>query len=730
MNEATGERGLPPLFDFRAVAGTLWRGRLLIAGTIAALVGCAVLYVVTTAPVYTATASILVDPRDSRATNYDSVLPGIGADSAAIASQVSVIASRDLLGQVYDKLHIADDPEFAGRPGLVSRLIGLLKPPRPASSDAAYKNFQDSVSVDREGLTYVIDVSFRSQDPQKAAKIANAIVAAYKADLAGEAAAANRQVTSLLKERIGSLQDAVTEAARAAEDYKFKHNIYDAQSGGTLQSQIDQLTAQLGTAQDDADRAENRYQQALKAGNTPEGLNTLSQILTSKTTEQLRDEYNQRAAALANAETIYGPQHPTIIRLNAELSKVKGLIAAEAERIRQQLKATRDLAEDNVQKLQAKLSALRRKSNESSLAQVELRQLQGKADAARAVLNDFVNRSQQTAQMQGIQLSQVRVISAALPPVQPSWPKPKLLLPVAGVLGLLAGCALALILGSDTVPAGALPLPARREGDRVPESADAEETERSPALPFELGRYVLPAGEGGTPWSGIKAVRHGLYGAESARLSLGILKLLTQAIQKTDRHSRPFVLVVSSLAEGIERRLATALIGIGLQEINETVLVVEVSRAGDRAAPAYRAALERAPLRLSVDPASGLPTTVIGADRLRASGPAAIALEAAELIGETRDAFDFLIIAARPMDEDDCGAALAESADLMICAMSPEEDDAGAAEDAAERLASVRSGQIATIVVSADPGEPQQRPGPKLVEDKSGSWDATRAVRG
>ncbi|MGN6552093.1 MAG: GumC family protein, partial [Pararhizobium sp.] len=660
MNEATGERGLPPLFDFKAVAGALWRGRLIIAGTTAALIGCAVLYVVTTPPVYTATASILVDPRDSRATNYDSVLPGIGADSAAIASQVSVIDSRDLLGKVYDEEHIAGDPEFAGHPGLLSRLIGLLKPPRPASSDAIYKRFQDSVSVEREGLTYVIDVSFRSRDPEKAARVANAIVAEYKAMLAGEAEAANRQVTSLLKERIGSLQDAVTEAARTAEDYKFKHNIYDAQSGGTLQSQIDRLTAQLGTAQDDADRAENRYQQALKAGDSPEGLNTLSQILTSKTTEQLRDEYNQRAAALANAETIYGSHHPTIIRLRAELAKVKGLIAAEAERIRQQLKAARDLAEDNVQKLQAKLTALRQKSNESSLAQVELRQLQSKADAARAVLDDFVNRSQQTAQMQGIQLSQVRVISSALPPVQPSWPKPKLLLPVAAVLGLFAGCALALILASEAAPAvaaGTAPMPARREDD-------ADEDDRRPMVPAELGRYVLPAGDGGTPWSGIKAVRHGLYAAESARLSLGILKLLTQAIQGTERHARPFVLVVSSLTEGMERRLAAALIGIGLQEVNETVLVVDVSRAGDRASPSYRAAVERAPLRLSVDPASGLPTTTVGADRLRASGPTAIALEAAELIGETRDAFDFLIIAARPMDEDDCGAALAESADL------------------------------------------------------------------
>ncbi|MGN6549834.1 MAG: hypothetical protein ACTHJ3_08080, partial [Pararhizobium sp.] len=97
--------------------------------------------------------------------------------------------------------------------------------------------------------------------------------------------------------------------------------------------------------------------------------------------------------------------------------------------------------------------------------------------------------------------------------------------------------------------------------------------------------------------------------------------------------------------------------------------------------------------------------------------------------GETRDAFDFMIIAGRPMDDEGYDAAVGARAARPISAVSPEEEEAGAAEEVAERLAAARCGQTATIVVSADPGEPQQRPGPKLVEDKSGSWSATRAVR-
>src|SRR5690348_1400658 len=168
MSEVFAEdRGLPPLFDIGAVLKTLWDRRLLILGVAGAALLLAVLYVTVTRPTYTATSSILVDPRDSRATNLNSVLPGIGADSAAIASQVSVIDSTDLLRKVFDDEKLADDSEFAGG-GLLSSIGKALGAGgNSRNDDAAFENFRRHVSVEREGLTYVIDVSVQSHDPVK-----------------------------------------------------------------------------------------------------------------------------------------------------------------------------------------------------------------------------------------------------------------------------------------------------------------------------------------------------------------------------------------------------------------------------------------------------------------------------------------------------------------------------------------------------------------------------------
>ena len=315
-----GAGDMPPLFDIFGLLATLWQRWLVIACSALAILLLAVAYLAVTKPVYTATSTILLDPRDSRASGLDTVLPGLGADSAAIASQVSVILSVDLLGAVFDEQHIVDDPEFAGG--------GLLSFGAKPGREAIFGNFRSKVAVDREGLTYVIDVSFKSSDPQKAARIVNAIVDRYRKSLSGQKENANSEANSLLNARIGDLEKAVSAAEREVQDFKFKNHIFDAGAGGTLQSQIDQFSQQLVAAQNASSRAQTQYDQAVAAGTGADGLARLSEILNSTTADKLRDDYNQRAAALANSEVVLGPKHPTIAALGAELSRIRGLMGA------------------------------------------------------------------------------------------------------------------------------------------------------------------------------------------------------------------------------------------------------------------------------------------------------------------------------------------------------------------------------------------------------------------
>lgn len=547
-------RNPAPLFDVGTALKTLWRRRALVLAVTVIVVALAGGYLVITKPSYTATTELLVDPRDVKTTNIDSVLPGIGADSAAIASQVSVIESRDLLGKVFTDLHLDADPEYSGGGGLLS----FFHPSAPATPEVALEKFLGTINVEREGLTYVIDVTVKSASPQKAAQIANAIVAHYIGSTAAQQSDATTGVTATLNTKIAALQDDVSKAEHAVADFKQTNNIFDDTTGGTLQSQVDQLATQVIGAQDALNQAQTKYDQAVAAGTSPEALARLSDVSSSPALDQLRADYNTKAAALASAEATFGPKHPIIITARAELAKVQGLLAREASRIAKQLKTDRDTAKANLDKLTTSLAALRQQSSQSNGAQVQLAQLQRQADAARAVLSDFMQRSQETSQMAGLQNSQVHVIAEAAPPSDPTWPKPMLLLPVSAVLGLLLGCGVAL-LGGERLPTPApAPVPAPDKPRRT--------TKTEPARPpVSVARRL----------AGLDQARRDMFAGKDTPVVAAVQQTLRQILAALPKHDRPYVLAISALGDPELAAAGARLVAIGLGRIGGKVLLVK-----------------------------------------------------------------------------------------------------------------------------------------------------------
>ncbi|HVW56883.1 MAG TPA: GumC family protein [Rhizobiaceae bacterium] len=694
------ERTLTPLIDMKAVWNILWSRRVMVVAIAGAVLLLALLYLAVTKPSYTATASVLIDPRDPRATNFSNVLPGIGADSAAIASQVFVIKSRDLLDAVFKDQNLANDPEFSST-GLMSRLRALFGKGGTSAQDRAFKRFQSRLSVEREGLTYVIDVSFTSGSPERAARIANAIVDHYGASLAGQRDAANNDVNSALTAKIGTLQKSVDDAEYAVQNFKFEHKILDSGSGGTLQSQIDQVTTQLIAAQGDANRAKDRYDQALAAGDTPAGLAKLSGALSSTNISKLRDDYNRRAAALANLEAVYGPRHPAVKRLQSELGVTKRLMADEAARIRQYLKSEYDLARQNVATLQAKLNALRNQSKTSDIAQVQLRQLESKAQAARSVLDDFRKRAQETSHLDGLQISEARIISIAAPPDQPTWPKPFLLLPVSLLLGLAAGCGLALTLGpaheSETDPQN-------RPGKTAPkveiEEAGGPAPPRAVPLLVNFGEYRLPGITGASTRSNLDLVSKRLFQTGYEPLSDNVLQLLERISQHLNGRPKPVVLLASSIHNNPQAEFAGRLIGIGLQRIGQKVLMVEIGTE------AGRQALSRAAQHgIFTDDTSGLQTVAFDAAVETEKGNNA---NFGGVLAEAGRRFDFIILVGLSAAGADWDPHLFAEADLTLFALAPGEAATEAASLLRRHLKADQIGRSAMFTVltgNARPGE-------------------------
>jgi len=440
-----------PLISIGPLLATLWHRKFQIIGIAAVFVGLAILYIAITPSKYTALGVIVIDPRQSRVLDTAGVLSGIGANSAAISSQVEIIQSRMLIENVFFDQGYVNDPEFA-KPRLLSRILNPFGTAEKPSEAQIFSNFWNRLDVQRQGLTYILNVSYTSSDPQKAAQITNAVITEYLESQVDEKSDANSEVSQLLGAQVQGLRAelAVTEAA--IENFKEQNNILSVGSGGTLlQNQIEQLSAQLIVAQERARAAIARNKQLALINTATDSLTNIFKLLTSTSAGQLRADFNRAQAELSGLQASLGPRHPVLVAASAELNRIESLVRNEAKIVLAQISNENDLARADVNNAQVALEELRTRNASANQNEVELRQLERQANAVRQVLEQLINREKETNQLEDLQLSDARVISAAAPPLSATWPKPMILLPVAAFFGLALGASTALYLGNPNI---------------------------------------------------------------------------------------------------------------------------------------------------------------------------------------------------------------------------------------------------------------------------------------
>jgi Mrp family chromosome partitioning ATPase/capsular polysaccharide biosynthesis protein len=221
---------LADAFDF--VRRQFW----LIAGAVVAVIVLAMFYVLVTPAEYVARAELLIEPGKQRAPWQDNGIVDLTIDSAEVESQVEVLESERIANDVIAKLDLINDPEF-----------------RVSGSDyerqrAALARFESALSARRVGQSYVIEVSYRSRDPEKSARITNAITDAYLLDQQQAKRDVAQQASHWMEDQITDLGVELNNAAAAVQTFRVSHGITD--TGANNQPQlIDKLTALEARAQ-------------------------------------------------------------------------------------------------------------------------------------------------------------------------------------------------------------------------------------------------------------------------------------------------------------------------------------------------------------------------------------------------------------------------------------------------------------------------------------------------
>ncbi len=473
--------------DLKEALLTLWRRKWLIALTTFIFAAITAAVVMSMTPLYTGSVQLLFQEQQIN------LLPGL-INQAPPTEQIQVIGSRTVAKRVVDKLSLQADPEFnpdlqpepvlaqwwdrllqlvsnrfefasLSTPAVGDDLEMLAAPevdtsdsgPEEMTDDLAHRlhderildGFLDRLNVDTLPNSTVIEITFTSERPSKAARIADAVADSYLQQRLEAKFDEIQRTTGWLDQRISELREQVSTAEAAVEAYRGKTGLLETDGGTVAAQQVSELNTQLilaRTARAEKEARRDQVRRLLNSGG--DGLASATEVLDSPLIASLVEQEVALRRKVADLSQVYGARHPLLLSAQAELQDLQEKIRSETARIAESMQAEVNVARERERLLEDGLRQLENRVADSNQASVTLRALERDASAARTLLETFLQQSQELKSQDdlGAYRADASIISYSAIPRFPSYPRKKLAVAAAIVVGGLLGVVLALLL--------------------------------------------------------------------------------------------------------------------------------------------------------------------------------------------------------------------------------------------------------------------------------------------
>jgi polysaccharide biosynthesis transport protein len=448
-SEQGGEPSLSEVLD-RAL-GTIKRQFPIFIAILCCTFLLSFVYLFTTPPRYTATATMVIDTHKVQLLEKQSVVGDNVVDAGTVQTEVEIVKSSRVLQSVLEQLHLSDDPEFTedggGIFGFLSKFIPVSHAAEAEKTPAdlvrqTLASLKANFTAGRVGNTYTIEISFRSLDPAKAVRIANAIADAYISDQLEAKYQVTRRAGVWLQSRIKELRTEVSAAERAVVEFREKNNIVAAAGKLVNEQQLAEVNTQLILAHAGTAEAKARLERMQQVLREPLESASVADALKNEIIVKLRTQYLEFAAREAIWKKKYGSDHLAVINLRTQMTELRHNIEDEMRKISESYQSDYEIARTREEAIGKSLS---NSVAHTSQASVQLLELESNAATYRTLYNNFLQRYMEAAQQESFPISEARIITAATKPFSKSDPKTWLVLLVTGAGGLLLSLGVAAI---------------------------------------------------------------------------------------------------------------------------------------------------------------------------------------------------------------------------------------------------------------------------------------------
>jgi succinoglycan biosynthesis transport protein ExoP len=528
-------------------------------------------------PVYRAQTMLEIEKQNPDVVSVQELFQLENVSDTYLETQYKILKSESLARRVVEALHLEQVKEL--NPGWVAGPNGLPETTAadPRLMQAVVQSFAARLRVQPIERSRLVLVSFDSEDPNLAAKGANALASSYIEESLEAHWEATQKAREWLSQQLDDLKIKLEKSEDELQLYaKSNALVFLITDKGSTENianeRLRELQDELTKAQADRYQKESLYRlsQAGEYASLPDVADSgLLQNLTLRLAE-LNTEY-------ARLTTTFSPDFPKVKQQQNQINEVEKALASERKRIASRIANDYAAASRREALVQEAFQAQQKQVNEVTVKAVQYNILKREVDTNKQLYEGLLTRLKEAGVSAGLKASAVRVVDPATPPSAPVKPRVFLNLSLALALGVC--CAVGIALFQEHFD------------NTLKTPVDVERALHLPALAFipayqslngqRRHTYGTPSfpkpplnGGGKTPSNGKGWYLIDESGAQSAALREAFRAFRTSVLLSTaGRPPRSLLITSAQPSEG--KTTISANLAVSLAQLKQRVLLID-----------------------------------------------------------------------------------------------------------------------------------------------------------
>jgi capsular exopolysaccharide synthesis family protein len=316
------------------------------------------------------------------------------------------------------------------------------KPPEMPDAEEFLEDLDEAIKVEPVKRSRLVRITARVPDRELAALIPNQMASEYISMTNAQRKDTSDAASRWLEGQLSGLKSRTEQASGAIQQFVQQHNLVPTREGKTefVLQQLDDQNRAYTEAESERMQKEARYR--VLASADPD---TLVAALGSELVRNLKGEYTKLERDVARARTVYGPQHPKMIELEAEASLAKLRLDTEINKAKQAVEQEYQAATRRATELGRRLDQQRQLAIGQHARQMQLQLLKKEAETTETVYADLMKRLKEVQLAGELRVTNVKIADPARRPLRAASPNRTRDLLLATVGGLIGGIALAFV---------------------------------------------------------------------------------------------------------------------------------------------------------------------------------------------------------------------------------------------------------------------------------------------